>query len=163
MPSIFANQEETEKHNISCLKQLQQPTLKIKAKHNDLSPRCRAIGANEAGNLFPTLYLSKIMVKSNVCVETGITNEALGTVFSIVFDPRHQEETDFSGYIVVDIPTYQGPALDSEHRNGFLSLPKTHSSKSEGRGCNFVDVAVCNDNSKSSRPISEKSGCSSCY
>ena len=103
-------------------KQKQQKVFRIQAVESD-SKGGRALASSEQfSGLKSTIHLTpaaRVMLVSNLWIEAGLINGALGTVKDIVFDEKEQGQDALPKYVMVEFDSYSGPQLfdDIEKRN----------------------------------------------
>jgi hypothetical protein len=110
----FNSNENIMKHNLEILARLNEPILRINAKHN-----CNGAlkGSEEqTKKLTPVLYISvnsKVMLQWNLATHYNLVNGATGIVRDFLFfpDPQHKPPDGQPLAIVVEFPSYSGPSF----------------------------------------------------
>lgn len=106
-------------YNITKLEALNRPVTKITSKnYNDTAAKA---GSDVAHGLKKIIYLAigcRVMLKSNLWVNKGLVNGALGYVRDIIFEPGSAPPHDMPIVICVQFDKYTGP-----HINGVVPIP----------------------------------------
>ena len=97
-------------HNVARLRASGQPVATIKAVHK--GPNAAKASSDEAGGLEPVVCLAhgaRVMLTSNLWVDKGLVNGAMGTVAAICY--LTGGPPDLPVAVVVHFDSYSGPTL----------------------------------------------------
>ena len=108
---LFPTVEAVVEHNVSKLHACGQPVASIKAVHTGVN--ASKASPDDAGGLEPIVCLAKgarVMLSSNLRVEMGLVNGAMGTIQAICY---HEDETPSNLPVAVTVlfDNYTGPTL----------------------------------------------------
>ena len=108
---LFPTVEAVVEHNVSKLHACGQPVASIKAVHAGVN--ASKASPDDAGGLEPIVCLAKgacVMLSSNLWVEMGLVNGAMGTIQAICY---HEDETPPNLPVAVTVlfDNYTGPTL----------------------------------------------------
>jgi ATP-dependent exoDNAse (exonuclease V) alpha subunit len=130
--------EKVKLNNITKLMRLHQPIAKIAARHNNSTARLAT--EDLAQGLSPVLYLavgSRVMLKSNLWVQQGLVNGAVGNIVDIVFAPNTDPLTHLPVCVLVKFDRYSGPCY---HTSGaFPIVPILKAWLKDGIRCSRVN------------------------
>ena len=115
-PRLVASHDAEQRINSTKLRELGRPCCTIKATHQPAQARKKS--PQDAGGLESAIRLSKdakVMLRSNLWVSAGLTNDALGTVVGVLYPPDSAGPDTLPAAVCVRFPGYQGPAWD--HQN----------------------------------------------
>ena len=107
---LFPTIEAVAEHNIHKLHVCGQPVATIKAVHT--GPNSSKASTDDAGGLQPVVCLAKgarVMLSSNLWVEMGLVNGAMGTVQAICYDGRAPPDLPVAVTVLFD--RYSSPTL----------------------------------------------------
>ena len=115
--------EEVAEYNIQKLNVCGQPVAEIKAIHT--GPRAHQATTDEAGGLQAVVHLAhsaRVMLTSNLWVEMGLVNGAMGTVVTICYQQDGPPHLPVA--VMIHFDTYSGPTFQDntvsivpQHRN----------------------------------------------
>ena len=97
-------------HNVAQLQASGQPIATIKAVHT--GPNAGKVSADDAGGLEAVVCLAKsarVMLTSNLCVDVGLVNGAMGTVQAICY--RTGGPPDLPIAVMIHFDSYSGPTF----------------------------------------------------
>jgi ATP-dependent DNA helicase PIF1 len=107
---LYPTIEAVAEHNLMKLKQNNQPITMIKAVHS--GHNAAKDSSDDAGGLEPVLYLAhnaRVMLISNLWVEAGLVNGAIGTVKAICYSSG--EPAALPTAVMITFDSYSGPTL----------------------------------------------------
>ena len=108
-PRLVSNHIAEKEINFTFLKELKQPVCTMIAVNKPLqAAKC---DAKDAGGLENSLSLAigaKVMLRSNLHVDAGLTNGTIGTVHNILYSPDLPGPNALPTAVCVDFPDYQG-------------------------------------------------------
>lgn len=99
---LFATNKEVKEFNYQKLNELRQPVAYIPAYHN--CSKAKSADAEMICGLEPYIILSigsKVMLRSNLWVENGLVNGALGYVEDIIYEENHSPPDQMPRVIMV--------------------------------------------------------------
>ena len=104
---LFATNKNVKEFNHQKLKEFRQPVAYIPAIHN--CSKAKSASAELSGGLEPFIILSigsKVMLRSNLWVEKGLVNGALGYVEDIIYEENHGPPDQMPRVIMVHFENY---------------------------------------------------------
>ncbi|KAE8736723.1 hypothetical protein FOCC_FOCC017822, partial [Frankliniella occidentalis] len=138
---LYTTRDEVAAHNIKKLQELDSPVARLPAKHNNATAKRGS--ADDAAGLEPVVYLAKgakVMLRSNMWLETGLVNGATGTVVDIVYQPGRAQPEDLPAVVMVKFDNYTGPTVG----DGLVPVPTlVHSWDHEQVACSREQVPLC--------------------
>lgn len=103
-----------EQYNQKKLKKLNMPVAKIQAIHNCEEAK---IGSQQMANgLIDVLYLSigsRVMLKSNLWIDKGLVNGALGYIRKIVYQPEEHPSFNTPDVLMIEFDNFFGPTIQN--------------------------------------------------
>ncbi len=108
----FNTNEEILKHNLKMLARLESPVCRINSKHN--RPEASKGNEEQAMKLPTTVYLSvgsKVLLNWNLSTRHKLVNGSTGIIRDIIFAPNQLPPDNLPVTIIVEFPSYQGPAF----------------------------------------------------
>ncbi len=103
--------EAVSNHNVAKLRASGQPIAVIKAVHT--GPSASKASVDDAGGLEPVVCVAhgaRVMLCSNLWVDVGLVNGAIGTVAAICYESDHSPP-DLPVAVMVRFDNYSGPTL----------------------------------------------------
>ena len=100
-------------YNLCKLRGCGQPVAEIKAVHT--GPQAHKATADEAGGLQPVVHLAhgaRVMLTSNLWVEMGLVNGAMGRVVAICY--QQGGPPDLPVAVMVHFDSYSGPTFQND-------------------------------------------------
>ncbi|XP_026290155.2 ATP-dependent DNA helicase PIF1-like [Frankliniella occidentalis] len=138
---LYTTRDEVAAHNIKKLQELDSPVARLPAKHNNATAKRGS--ADDAAGLEPVVYLAKgarVMLRSNMWLETGLVNGATGTVVDIVYQPGRAQPEDLPAVVMVKFDNYTGPTV----ADGLVPVPTlVHTWDHEQVACSREQVPLC--------------------
>ena len=136
---LFPTVEAVVEHNVSKLHTCGQPIATIKAVHS--GPNASKGSSDDAGGLEPTVCLAKgarVMLSSNLWVDMGLVNGAMGTVRTICYKDG-QAPPSLPVAVTVLFDQYSGPTLS----DGTVPIiPLRRSWSSSGSSCSRLQLPL---------------------
>ena len=136
---LFPTVEAVVEHNVSKLHACGQPVATIKAVHS--GPNASKGSADDAGGLEPVVCLAKgarVMLSSNLWVDMGLVNGAMGTVQAICYKTG-QAPPSLPVAVTVLFDHYSGPTLS----DGTVPItPLRRSWSSSGSSCSRLQLPL---------------------
>ncbi len=135
---LYATRHEVDEYNYDCLERLNQPVIKICAKH--AGKGAKKASSDEAGKLSRTLLLSRdarVMLTFNMSTEEGLVNDSMGTVVDIIWDDSTDDPfTSLPAVVLVEVDGYVGSvSMLVNGRNVVSIFPRTATWKNGGNTC----------------------------
>ena len=110
---LFPTKDAVVEYNIDQLHNNNQPITAIKALHN--GHNASKGSSDDAGGLEPVIHLSvgaRVMLITNLWVEVGLVNGAVGTVISIVYETGGPPDLPLA--VLVKFDNYTGPTFSNQ-------------------------------------------------
>ena len=107
---LYPTVEAVAEYNLAKLQSCGQPVAVIKAIHS--GPGAAKASSDDASGLEPTISIAhgaRVMLNSNLWVDVGLVNGAMGTVLSICYQSRGPPDLLLA--VMVRFDSYSGPAL----------------------------------------------------
>ena len=123
-PHLYPTKEAVVEHNVAKLHDSNQPIAVIKAVHTG-SNACRP-SADEANGLEPVVCLSKfarVMLISNLWVDTGLVNEAMGTIHDICYSTGGPPDLPLA--VMVKFDHYSAPTFHGQGTVPIIPIGRT--------------------------------------
>ena len=135
---LFPTIEAVAEHNVQKLHGCGQPVATIKAVHT--GPNSSKASTDDAGGLQPVVCLAKgacVMLSSNLWVEMGLVNGAMGTVQAIFYDSGGPPDLPVAVTVLFD--RYSGPTLP----DGTVPIaPLHHTWLTSGNQCSRLQLPL---------------------
>jgi hypothetical protein len=120
---LFTTNNEIDEHNINCLYNIQSPTNPvafIKSKRTGKIGGRLPVKSHFDNNIIASNFIcrgTKVAIQGrNFCPAIGLHNGAVGTVEEIIYAPGTSPNNgDLPRYVVVNLPSYIGPAWDAKN------------------------------------------------
>ena len=135
---LFPTVEAVVEHNVAKLRECGQPIATINAVHT--GPNASKVSPDDAGGLEPVIMLARtarVMLTSNLWVEVGLVNGAMGTVEAICYlrdTPPHLPVA-----VMVHFDHYTGPTM----HNGTVPItPMRRTWSSSGGQCSRLQLPL---------------------
>lgn len=146
---LFPTVNAVAEHNLEMLHNNGQPVAEIKDVHR--GPRAHTATSEDAGGLEPVVHVgcgARVMLTSNLWVDAGLVNGAMGTVKAIHY--QSGGPPDFPVAVMVSFDLYFGPTTSDG------SVPIRCSWMSGGSDCSrlqlaSVETSLGNNHSQSTR------------
>ena len=125
-------------YNLCKLRACGQPVAEIMAVHT--GPRAHQASADEAGGLQPVVHLphgARVMLTSNLWVEMGLVNGAIGTAVAICY--QQGGPPDLPVAVMVHFDSYSGPTFQS---NVVSIVPQRKSWMQGGVTCSRLQLPL---------------------
>ena len=136
---LFPTVEAVVEHNVSKLHACGQPVATIKAVHS--GPNASKASSDDAGGLEPVVCLAKgarVMLSSNLWVDMGLVNGAMGTVQAICYKDG-QVPPSLPVAVTIMFDHYSGPTLS----DGTVPItPLRRSWSSSGSSCSRLQLPL---------------------
>ena len=130
--------EEVVEYNIQKINVCGQPVAEIKAIHT--GPRAHQATADEAGGLQAVVHLAhgaRVMLTSNLWVEMGLVNGAMGTVVAICY--RQGGPPHLPVAVMIHFDTYSGPTFQD---NTVPIVPQRRNWLQGGLACSRLQLPL---------------------
>ena len=134
LPTVNAVAE----HNLEKLKQNGQPVAEIKAVHS--GPRAHSATSEDAGGLEAVVHLAqdaRVMLTSNLWVEAGLVNGAMGTIKAICYKSSGPPHLPVA--VMVSFDSYSGPTM---HDGTVPIVPIRRSWMTGGATCSRLQIPL---------------------
>lgn len=118
---LFSTNKDVKEFNNQKLKELCQPVAYIPAYHN--CSKAKLASAEVSGGLEPFIILSigsKVMLRSNLWVENGLVNGALGYVEDIIYEENFSPPDQMPRVTMVRFENYTHSTYDN---SGCVPIP----------------------------------------
>ena len=128
---LFLRVDDAVQYDLFKLRQRNSPVAQIKAVHS--GPAANKASAEDAGGLQPLVHLARgarVMLTSNLCVDVGLVNGAIGTVQAICYQNAGPPGPALPTAVMVLFDSYSGPRLP----NGTVPIVPIHQSWSSTNG-----------------------------
>ena len=125
-------------YNLDKLQNNGQPVAEIKAIHSGL--RASSAPSDDAGGLDPVVHIAqgaRVMLTSNLWVDAGLVNGAMGTVQEICY--QSGGPPDLPTAVMVNFDSYSGPP---EHDGSIPIVPIRRSWMSGGATCSRLQLPL---------------------
>ena len=110
---LFPTKDAVVEHNIDQLHNINWPVATIKAMHT--GQNASRASSDDAGGLDPVVHLAvtaRVMLITNLWVEVGLVNGAVGTVISICYERGGPPDLPLA--ILVKFDNYTGPTFPDQ-------------------------------------------------
>ena len=135
---LYPTVEAVVEHNVAKLRELSQPTATIKAVHTGAG--AAKATSDDAGGLEAIVCIAKsarVMLISNLWVDMGLVNGAIGTVKAICYQTGGPPDLPVAVMVMFD--KYCGPTL---HDGTVPVTPIRHSWSSSGVQCSRLQIPL---------------------
>ena len=136
---LFPTVEAVVEYNINKLHACGQPVATIKAVHTGANASKASV--DDAGGLYPVVCLARgarVMLSSNLWVEMGLVNGAIGTIQAICYS-EGTAPPDLPVAVTVLFDSYSGPTLS----DGTVPIsPIRHSWSTSGSHCSRLQLPL---------------------
>jgi ATP-dependent exoDNAse (exonuclease V) alpha subunit len=141
---LYATNRETAEYNIEQLKKLNEPIVRIDAKHTGGSMAKKA-KANNAEGLHSFLFLAKgarIMLRKNLWTKAGLVNGAMGSIIDIIYHPD-STPGELPLAVLVQFDKYTGPSWSNELDRVVPITPHRAEWKFNGKCLTHTQLPIC--------------------
>ena len=141
---LFYRNKDVTAHNLSFLRQLGRPVLKIKAV--DTGDEVAKANPKEHTNLEDDLLLchgAKVMIRRNLCTEAGLVNGTIGIVHSILWYDTVDDPSTMPAVILLEIPGYEGKCCSVDNQELTPIVPVTSDFDHNGKQCTRKQFPLC--------------------
>lgn len=135
---LFPTTDTVAKYNVTKLHQNSQPIAKINAVHK--GHNANKASSDDAGGLEPVIHLAhdaRVMLISNLWVESGLVNGSMGTVQAICYPTGGPPSLPTA--VMVRFDSYSGPTLPD---GSVPIVPIRRSWSSSGKSCSRLQIPL---------------------